>query len=508
MEGEQLRALRDMKDRKEPVEIALPKEVEEILGRFRAQGFEAYVVGGCLRDVMLGHKPKDWDIATNAAPEKMLEMFGEDAFYENQFGTVGIKTDTETPELTVIEATTYRKEGRYTDKRHPDSISPAETLEEDLARRDFTVNAMAYDGRHLIDPFSGSDDLQAKLIRAVGNPYERFSEDALRLFRAVRLAANLGFRIESETEKALLARNRELALISKERVQDEFKKLLSGPAPDRGIEMLRETKLLAHVLPELEEGWGVTQNKHHIYTVWEHNLRALQYAADQGYAMPIRLAALLHDVGKPRTKRGEGPDATFYGHQVVGARMAVRAMERLRFSKNDIEEVSGLVRHHMFKYDPQTDTPASIRRIIARVGKERIHDLIAVRKADRAGSGVRDVSWRVEELEVAVEKALAKFVSRSDMAVNGHDLMEALKLQAGPRLGAILDALFEEVLDEAEGENRNMREYLLRRAGELNELSDDSLEALRAKAKEKYRAVLEEEEEAIAQSVRAKYRGK
>jgi poly(A) polymerase/tRNA nucleotidyltransferase (CCA-adding enzyme) len=443
---------------------------------------------------MLGRKPKDWDIATNATPEEIQAIFPE-SVYENRFGTVGIKTGAEEAELKLIEATTFRTEGTYTDKRHPDEVRFAKTIEEDLARRDFTVNAMAHDGEHLVDPYGGREDLQKRRIRAVGNPKERFSEDALRLMRAVRIAAELGFSIEPETAEALRTEAPLLEMIAKERVRDEFVKLIASDNPDQGVELLREFGLLRIVLPELLEGWGVTQNKHHIYTVWEHNIRSLRYAAQENYSFHVRLASLLHDIGKPRTKRGEGPNATFYGHQIVGARMAMKALERLRFPKDDIEKIALLIRAHMFEYDPEKVTDAAVRRLIAKVGPENIKELIELREADRIGSGVPKARpYRLRHLIARIEILTRDFITRSKMAVNGDVLIEELGLTPGPRLGAILDALFEEIIDDP---SRNEREYLLQRARELSEHSDEELQAMRRKSQEKYRALLEAEEEEI-----------
>ena len=250
--------------------------------------------------------------------------------------------------------------------------------------------------------------------------------------------------------------------------------------------------MLKFVLPELEEGWDVDQNKHHIYTVWEHNVRALQYATEQGYSFDVRLAALLHDVGKPRSKRGTGPDSTFYGHEVIGAKLAARALERLHFSKKEIEKISLLVRAHMFNYDPNVVTDASVRRLIAKVGEENIKDLVQVREADRIGSGVKKaVPYKLRHFMFRIEKVLAKPVSRKTMKLDGNELMTVLKLEAGPRVGAILEALFEEILDDP---GRNKKDYLVARAKELNEMSDKELGALRKKAQDKYASVLEYEE--------------
>jgi len=262
-----------------------------ILEKLEENGFEGFIVGGCVRDLMMNQKPKDWDITTNATPEEIQKIF-PDSFYENEFGTVGVKVRNKesppnaevlkVPEIEVVEVTTYRTESTYTDKRHPDQIKFAQKLEDDLKRRDFTINALAMDKNgQLKDFFGGQDDLKKKIIRAVGNPEERFTEDALRMMRAVRLAAQLGFEIESATLEAIKKNTSLLEVISAERIRDELIKIINSERADQGIELLRQADLLSHVIPELLEGVGVEQNLHHIYTVWEHNVRALKYTVNQ-----------------------------------------------------------------------------------------------------------------------------------------------------------------------------------------------------------------------------------
>ena len=319
------------------------------------------------------------------------------------------------------------------------------------------------------------------------------------LLRAVRFGVDLGFDIEEGSKKAIREHAGLLEMIAKERIADELKKTIMADRPERGVELLRELGLLKRVLPELEEGFGVGQNRHHIYTVWEHNVLALKYAAEQKYSFHARMASLLHDVGKPRTKQGDGPDSTFYGHEAVGGKMAAQMLARLRFSKDDIEKVALLVRNHMFQSDPEKVMPAGVRRLIARVGKENITELLQVREADRIGSGVPKARpYRLRYFMFLVEKVQSEPTSRKQMAVNGDELMEALGIKPGPRVGAIIDALFEEVLDDP---GRNTKEYLTERMQELNKLSDEELAELRRKAQEKYHAVLEEEE----QEMKARY---
>jgi len=369
----------------------IPKEIIEITKKLRGKNFEAYLVGGCVRDLLRGVKPKDWDITTNATPEQIQKIFS-DTFYENNFGTVGVKTGAEDETLKIVEVTPYRVEAKYSDKRHPDKVEFAEKLEDDLKRRDFTINAIALEVQpkqgKFIDLFDGEEDLKKKIIRAVGNPDERFNEDALRMMRAVRFSSELGFTMEKNTLDAIKKNSGLLKFISKERIRDEFEKIISSSAPSKGVEILRETGILKEFLPELLEGWDVTQNLHHIYTVWEHNLKSLEHAAKKSWPLDVRMAALLHDVGKPRTKRGDGKFSTFYGHDVVGAKMSFQILSRLKFPKEFIEKVSKLVRYHLFYYNVDEVTESSVRRLIARVGREDMEDLIRVRVCDRKKSRI------------------------------------------------------------------------------------------------------------------------
>ncbi len=474
----------------------IPKEVQEVVKALTGKGFEAYLVGGCVRDFLLGREPKDWDVTTNAKPEEIQGIF-PDSFYENEYGTVGVKTRSEHPALAVIEVTPYRLEAKYSDQRHPDAVMFTSKLEDDLGRRDFTINALAYDieEQKIVDNFGGEKDLKNKLIRAVGDPGERLKEDALRLMRAVRLAAELGFAIEEKTQEAIAECAPLLGRISQERIRDEFEKILLSPAPARGLEFLRELKLLETFLPELLEGYGVSQNLHHIYTVWEHNLRAAQYAADENWPLVVRVAALLHDVAKPRTKRGDGKFATFYGHDVVGAKMAKEALSRLKFPKNIIEKGSKLIRYHLFYYNVDEVTESSVRRLIANVGAEDMEDLIRVRICDRIGSGVPKAEpYKLRHFRFMVEKLQRDPISVGMLEVNGGDIMEICGISPGPRIGQILFILLDEVLDDP---NRNTREYLEGKAKELRALSDSELAEFARKGKEKKLALETEEIEEI-----------
>lgn len=476
-------------------------------------GFEAYIVGGSVRDLLMGREPGDWDVTTNAKPEEITKIF-LDSFYTNAFFTVTVKTGSENPKLSEIEVTAYRSEAKYTDQRHPDEVKYAKTLGEDLARRDFTINAMALgatrDKRHatsiedmsrvpclmsLIDPFGGQDDLGKKIIRTVGKPEERFGEDALRMIRAVRIATELGFSIEEKTENAIREHASWLRAIAKERIRDELIKMLMSDNSAHGIEVLYDLGLLKFVMPELEEGIGVGQNKHHIYTVWEHNIRALAWADKEHYSWPVKIAALLHDVAKPRCKQGDGPDSTFYQHDVVGAKMAAAMLGELRFPRDVTAKVVKLIRWHLFKYDPDEGiTDSAIRRLVRRVEPENIDDLVLVRICDRMGSGVpKAVPYRLRHFQFRVEKILREEEAPTPkmLQLDGNDVMQILGISPGPKIGFILNALLEEVIDDP---SKNSKDILTGRIKELAILSIDELKKLAEVAESKVELIEGERE--------------
>jgi poly(A) polymerase/tRNA nucleotidyltransferase (CCA-adding enzyme) len=462
--------------------------VKEILTTLTKNGHNAYAVGGCVRDLLIGAPPKDWDITTSAAPDRIQELF-PDSFYENRFGTVTIKTDHEDEMVRHVEVTPFRTEGAYTDRRHPDTIAFAQTIEEDLARRDFTVNAIALaaDGT-IVDPHGGQHDIEQRLIRAVGNPAERFAEDALRLMRGVRLATVLDFTIEPSTFTALKTNARLLKDIAVERIRDELNKVIMSDRASQGIQLMEDAGLLVHVMPELREGIGVEQNLHHIYTVWEHNLRALQYAADKGYTPEVRLASLLHDVGKPATKKGEGKNCTFYAHDIVGAKITRRIMARLKYSRTINELVTKLVRYHLFYYNVGEVTDSSVRRLVANVGLEYMDDLIKVREADRIGSGTpKAVPYKLRHLKYMIDKVSHDPISVKMLAIKGDEIIRELGIEPGPKVGLILNTLLTETLDEP---SLNTKERLLERAHALSERSPKELE----RSLERIKEALEQEE--------------
>jgi putative nucleotidyltransferase with HDIG domain len=479
----------------------IPQEIISIIVALKKAGFDGYIVGGSVRDMLLGKRPKDWDIATNALPEDIQRIF-PDSVYENTFGTVGVKTRSNDRSLAVVEVTTFRTEAGYADHRHPGEVSFAKTIEEDLRRRDFTINAMALGpDNSLIDPFEGKDDLERKQVRAVGDPTERFQEDALRLMRAVRFASELMFSLEKETAVSIKKNADLLEEIAKERIRDEFVKMImsDGEGAMLGVIRLEQYGLLRHIMPELRKGIGVAQNKHHTFTVWEHNLKALDYAAQKGYSLEVRLGALLHDVGKPHTKRGEGENATFYAHEIVGARITKKILERLHFSKKMITDVVHLVRHHLFYYNVGEVTEAGVRRFIARVGEQYIDDLFKIREADRIGSGVpKAVPYKTRHLRFMIDKVRRDPISPRMLKVDGSDLMSELSIEPGPRLGKILAVLLEDVLDDPK---RNDRAVLLDRAKALLDKTDAELDELSSKAKK----TTAEYESGIEENIKNKY---
>ena len=504
--------------------MAIPGFVKDILNKIEQAGFEAYVVGGCVRDLLmapsanLGQEPKDWDITTNARPENVLKIFA-DSKYENDFGTVLVKVKNENGETKdVVEVTTYRSEQGYSDRRHPDEIKYQDDIEEDLERRDFTINAMAL-GKvksqkskvkattqnskvikiedkeyELIDLFGGEKDLKLKVIRAVGEPADRFKEDALRMMRAVRFSAQLGFAIEPKTERAIVKMAGSIKFIAKERIQIELRKILESGNPYDGIMKLHELKLLQYIIPELEDG-HIEQNRHHIYSVFKHSVLSLKFCPNSDWQ--VRLAALLHDIGKPKTKKIINGEGTFYNHEIVGAKMTKKIMERLKFSNEDTDRVVNLVRNHMFYYNVGEVTESSVRRLIRKVGKENLHDLIDLRVADRLGSGVpKAVPYKLRHLQYVMEKVQNDPVSVKMLKINGTDLMKLLKIEPSPKIGAILDVLLSEVIEDPQ---LNTKEYLGKKSRELNEMN---LNDLRVKAKE----VIEEKREEDDSKMKRGYR--
>ncbi|MCL4418753.1 CCA tRNA nucleotidyltransferase [Patescibacteria group bacterium] len=461
--------------------IIIPDKILDIYKKFEEKNFKIYLVGGCVRNLLLKKNAKDWDMTTNATPQEMLKLF-PDGFYDNQFGTVGIpvkkaKSADSFEHLGVVEATTFRTEHGYADRRHPQEVSWGKTIEEDLSRRDFTINAIALrikkhdDTNHeveIIDPFNGQEDLKNKTIKAVGDPKKRFKEDALRLLRAVRLSTQLSFNIEEETWNELLKDAHLIKEISQERIKDELFKILASDYFYEGIMLLKDSDLMQYILPELLEGIGVSQvrpGRHHTSDVFTHNVLSLKFCPS---ADPVvRFATLLHDVGKPKVaSTDEKGLVIFHNHEIAGAKLTREICDRLKFSKKERDKIVNLIRWHMFTVDEKI-TDAAVRRFIRRVGVENVKDMMDLRIGDRLGGGTQTAqSWRLKLFKKRVEEQLtpAPF-SINDLEVDGNDIMKILNIKPGPKVGEILQKLFEEVDEDL---SRNKKEYLLRRIKELS----------------------------------------
>ena len=528
--------------------LALPFEALYLHYRLNKAGYEAYLVGGAVRDLIMAslgtisHRPTanstDYDCTTNATPEQIQAIFPEN-FYENEFGTVSI-THQEILRLLVedqkklpvqtlashlpthhstqprvidlanahklhdslqnavhasgtleqsvhpFEVTTYRSDGTYHNHRKPSSVAWGNSITDDLSRRDFTINAIALEVSFetlqeifekqteipsevilqptqysIIDPFGGIPDIEKQIIRTVGNPAVRFEEDALCMLRAIRLATQLGCTIEPETFDQISAQSQLLAHISGERIRDEFLKMLQTTHPAHAVRMLDDSGLLPYVLPELQASKGIRQGGHHTTDVWTHSLDAL--AACPSPDPIVRLATLIHDIGKPPTFRIIEGNITFYNHEIVGARMVRPIADRLKLSKQQAIKLYTLVRHHMFHYQPH-NTDAAIRRFMRKVGLDYIDDILDLREGDRLGSGARKTSWRLEEMKQRMIEQLNQPMDVRDLAINGSDLMETFQLKPGPIIGTVLHNLFERVLDNPE---LNTREELIKLSAEI-----------------------------------------
>jgi len=508
--------------------MKIPEYIKEIINKLTEAGFEAYIVGGCVRDLLLasyapsgaeatGKKasdakaqgPKDWDITTNARPEQILKVFPKGK-YENVFGTVLIPVKNGASNE-VVEITTYRSEQGYSDRRHPDEIKFEDSLDKDLERRDFTINAMAIalipptpllkggegglkfpfnkggmggfvllnkdEKVKIIDLFGGQKDIKKKIIRAVGEPVDRFKEDGLRMIRAIRFACQLGFAIEPKTQRGITKMAGGIKFIAKERIKDELIKILKSDHAYEGILLLQETKLLQYILPDLIRGVGVEQNRHHVYTVFKHSVLSLKFTPSSDWR--VKFASLMHDIAKPQTKKLINGVETFYNHEMVGARLTKKIMKRLKFSAKDIEKVVNLIRSHMFYYNVGEVTASSVRRLIAKTGEANLKDLIDLRVADRLGSGVPKAKpYKLRHLEYMMEKVRHDPTSVKMLEINGDKIMELLKISPGPKIGAILDVLLSEVIEDP---NLNNAKHLSERSKELSKME---LADLRHKAKE------------------------
>lgn len=420
----------------------IPAGALEIIKTLSGKGFRAFLVGGCLRDLLLKRPVEEWDITTSARPEEVSQLFRKVIPTGIAYGTVlVILSDGE------YEVTTFRSDARYTDGRHPSNVIFTNDLHVDLSRRDFTINALAYDPEsdQLIDDFDGQKDLKSKIIRTVGNPLERFSEDGLRSVRACRFAASLEFQIENETFSAIPKTLETTKKVALERIHDELVKILAACYPSSGLELMRKSGLLNLFLPELVAGLGVGQPpQYHKYDVYWHSLYACDAAPRE--KLVVRLAALLHDIGKPPCK----VDDTFYNHEQVSAELAEKILQRLHFSSEEVDRVTNLIKNHMFEYT-STWSDAAVRRYLRRIGGiKNVGDLFALRRADTAAMIKIEQKDYLAELQKRIDKIIAEenALDVTDLKVNGEDVMRVLKVPPGPLVGRVLNFLLEKVLDD------------------------------------------------------------
>jgi len=480
--------------------LKVPKTVKEVSSTLSNAEFQNYLVGGCVRDCLLGRIPKDWDITTNATPEQIIELFPH-TFYENEYGTVGVVSDEEKDEtLKTVEVTPYRIESGYSDFRRPDKVEWGKTIEQDLARRDFTMNAVAYEieNNKIVDPYEGIKDIEKGLIRTVGEPKERFGEDALRMLRAIRLASILSFAIESETQKAVEENAELLSHISKERIRDEFIKIIMSDSPALALDLCARLGVLKYISEDFVKGIGVEQNQAHSFTVWEHLLRSLEHGAKRNFPLHVRLAVLFHDIAKPHTKRWQNDQWTFYGHEVVGAKITKNILTDLKFSKEIIEKTTKLVRWHMFFSDTEEISLSAVRRMVRNVSPELIWDLMDVRSCDRIGTGrPKESPYRLRKYHSMIEEVMRDPISVKQLKVNGEKIMKLTNGEPGPFIGSILEILLSEVLEDPKLNNET---YLEEKVLELYKLPVDKLSNLGKEARIKNENEDDKEIEKIKQS--------
>lgn len=435
--------------------MIVPKKVREVMEVFKKNRYQIYVVGGAVRNALMNKPVENWDMATDAAPEKIQQLF-PDSFYNNQYGTVTIKGEP------LVEVTPFRIETTYTDFRHPQQVQWAKTIEEDLSRRDFTINALAFDGNKIVDPHQGMHDLEKKIVRAVGDPDRRFSEDALRLVRGVRIATELGCMIEESTRQSIVKNARLLKNIARERVRDELFKILASDHPADGILFLKNTGLLPYIIPELDRAFATPQKspqRHHIYDVGTHLVKSLDACASSHVI--VRLACLLHDIGKPQTfKKDETTGLiTFFNHEIAGAKLVKKIADDLRLSSKDKNKLYTLVRFHQFTVS-ELQTDRAVRRFIRDVDKENLKDMLILRNADRIGSGAKPTSWRYELFKKRLIEVQKEPFAIKDLKIDGNDVMKILNLKPSPKVGQILKKIFEEVVEK---KVENKREALLQK---------------------------------------------
>jgi putative nucleotidyltransferase with HDIG domain len=431
------------------MKVQINEFIADLLDKFAKAGYEIYIVGGAVRDLLTGRDVDDWDFTTDATPEEILKLFPK-GFYGNQFGTVGI-SHSSSPNP--YEITTFRTEHGYSDFRRPDKVSWGKTIKDDLKRRDFTINAMALkrikdEEFEIIDLYDGQKDLKEKLIRAVGDANERFSEDALRMMRAIRIASELGFKIEEKTFEAVVKNAPLINKIAKERVKEELFKIFSSPDPYHGMVLFKDSGLMEQIIPEMYKAFGVEQKspgRHHIYDVGTHSLNALKECKSKDPL--VRFATFIHDIGKPTTYEKEGQMITFYNHEYVGAKIAEDIADRLKFSAKEKQKLILLVRWHQFTVD-ERQTDSAVRRFIRNIGLENVEDMLTLRVADRLGGGATETSWRLEEFKKRLIEVQKQPFAVKDLKIDGNDVMKVLKLKPGPKVGEILNTLFEEVIEK------------------------------------------------------------
>jgi tRNA nucleotidyltransferase (CCA-adding enzyme) len=429
------------------------KTMLKLSKKFHGNGFECYLIGGSVRDLLLGGEAYDYDFATDALPEQVMKLFRKTIPTGIKHGTLTVLLDDQQ-----FEITTYRSDGRYIDGRHPDSVSFSKDLRVDVERRDFTINGLAYDFKtgEIIDYVDGLSDIERKIIRTIGDPASRLREDGLRAVRACRFAAKMNFEIEPNTFCAIRETLDLVAKVSRERIRDELLKLLEADRPSIGFELMRESGLLDVILPELAESYGVSQNKYHIYDIYHHSIYSCDAAPK--HKTEVRLAALFHDIGKTATKQpSKQGDFTFYNHEVIGVRITRKIMKRLKFSNEQIDGVCNLILNHMFHYTDEW-TDGAVRRFIRKVGLERIEDLFILRMADRKGNGARKgLPQPIERLKARIREVLEaeSAFSVRDLEIDGNVIMDEFGLKPGPVIGKILNELLELVLDDPSLNEKN-----------------------------------------------------
>ena len=426
----------------------IPDIVFDISRRLIKNGYQAFIVGGAIRNSMLGCQVKDWDVATDATPDSIHDLFPEMTSFNLKHGTVTLVF-----EGRHFEVTTFRGTEGF-----------SSCIEEDLAHRDFTINAMAYDIIHkrIIDPFGGQRDIEGKVVRAVLNPLERFQEDPLRMMRAIRFSLELGYAIEPETLMAIKTMAQAIDIVAKERVRDELLKILMVRRPSAGFHLMRKSGLLKRILPELVEGYRKRQNNYHKYTIYRHTMETVDSIKDDPV---LRLSALLHDIAKPRVREKINGRWRFFGHAKASAELTREIMMRLKFSNERITRVTHLIAHHMFDYKQEL-SDKTVRRFIKRIGADNVDDLIALRKADDLAHGWgRDFEKDIEKFKNRIDSHIKKSypLTISDLAVNGHDVMAVSGLQPGPRVGRILNQLLEEVIGKPEYNRRDKLVEIVKR---------------------------------------------